>query len=73
MPDADLTDDQIAILFDVGEAGAPHRDEKHHDAVAQLEARGYLRYRGANALPRYELTGLAQQVLAERGAGLNEA
>ncbi len=64
-----LSDDQIAVLCDVGDS-TPLRDSKK-PYLDELIARGFVEK--AEPPAEYKLTGKAQQFLTERGVGLNEA
>jgi hypothetical protein len=68
---ASLTDQEIAILCDVGGGGKVSAAHKH--LFAGLLANGFVEVTGDETSAKYKLTGKAQQILAERGAGLNES
>jgi hypothetical protein len=69
LPSGLLSDQQIAILCDVADG---HRvKEKYEFVLNRLLADGFLE--SVRDEPAgYKLTGKAQQLLAERGTGLNE-
>ena len=62
-----LTDAQIAILCDIGQASS-FDDEKRNE-VLNLVVRGYVERDG----DLFKITPEGQKVLSDRGAGLNEA
>jgi hypothetical protein len=62
-----LTDTQIAILCDIGQASS--FDEEKKDAVLKLIVRGYVEKDG----DLFKITPRGQKVLSDRGAGLNES
>jgi len=62
-----LTDAQIAILCDIGQASS-FNDEKRGD-VLNLVVRGYIERDG----DLFKITPRGQKMLTDRGAGLNEA
>ena len=62
-----LTDAQIAILCDIGQASS-FNDEKRGE-VLNLVVRGYVERDG----DLFKITPRGQRVLTDRGAGLNEA
>lgn len=65
-----LSDQQIAILCNI--ENGYEVGEKHERDLRDLVAEGYVE--PVNEEPaRYKLTGKAQYLLAQRGAGLNEA
>jgi hypothetical protein len=70
MPD-DLTDDQIALLCEIGEFDPSKQTEDRRHDLARLIAGGYLEVAGSS--PPYKLTAKGNKFLGERGAGLNEA
>ena len=61
------TDQQIAIMCDIGGPGELHSDKKRDLDI--LIAHGFV----ARDEETYRLTAKGQQFLAERGAGLNES
>ncbi len=70
MPD-DLTNDQIALLCDIGERyRAQLADDKQLD-LERLISLGYVDLTGSR--PGFTLTAKGTAFLGERGAGLNEA
>ena len=62
-----LTDAQIAILCDIGQASS-FDDEKRNE-VLNLVVRGYVERDG----DLFKITPEGQKVLSDRGAGLNES
>ena len=62
-----LTDAQIAILCDIGQAS--FFDEEKKGEVLSLVVRGYVERDG----DLFKITPRGQKVLADRGAGLNES
>lgn len=62
-----LTDAQIAILCDIGQASSFAEEKKAE--VLDLIVRGYVERDG----DLFKVTPRGQEVLADRGAGLNEA
>jgi uncharacterized protein YkvS len=62
-----LTDEQLAVLCDIGQSVA-FADDLHGE-VEKLNVEGYVLKDG----DLYELTAKGEKVLADRGAGLNEA
>jgi hypothetical protein len=67
---ASLSDQEIAILCDVGGGGKVGDAHKH--LFAGLVANGFIEVAGDERSAKYKHTAKAQQVLSERGAGLNE-
>ena len=71
---AELSNDDIALLCDVGDSfpATPNADDQRR--LSRLLAAGYIEYAGPDRAPeKYQLTAKAEKLLAERGAGLNEA
>jgi hypothetical protein len=64
-----LTDAQIAVLCDVGQASS--FDEKKKREVVTLLAQGYLEK--GDKLSPLRLTKMGEKALENRGAGLNES
>jgi hypothetical protein len=62
-----LSDAQIAILCDIGQASS--FDEEKRGDVLSLVVRGYVERDG----DLFKITPRGQKVLADRGAGLNES
>jgi hypothetical protein len=62
-----LTDEQLAVLCDIGQSVA-FADDLHGE-VEKLIVEGYV----LKDSDLYELTAKGEKVLADRGAGLNEA
>jgi hypothetical protein len=66
----ELTDEEVSILRDIerGSAIKPNREP----TIKSLIARGFVALAG-DPLRRTKLTTRAQEILSERGAGLNES
>jgi hypothetical protein len=62
-----LTDAQIAILCDIGQASC--FDEEKKGEVLSLVVRGYVERDG----DLFKITPRGEEVLTDRGAGLNES
>ena len=62
-----LTNDQIAVLFDIGEFD--RLSDKDRAEVERLVEAGYIVKKG----DRYTLSAKGEQFIEERGGGLNEA
>jgi hypothetical protein len=62
-----LTDAQIAILCDIGQASS--FDKKKKGEVLDLVVRGYVERDG----DLFKITPRGEKVLTDRGAGLNES
>jgi hypothetical protein len=62
-----ITDAQIAILCDIGQASS--FDEERKDEVLDLVVRGYVERDG----DLFKVTARGEKVLSDRGAGLNES
>jgi hypothetical protein len=62
-----LTDAQIAVLCDIGQASSFNEEKKGQ--VLMLIARGYIERDD----DLFRVTPLGEKVLADRGAGLNES
>jgi hypothetical protein len=61
-----LTDAQIAVLCDIGQASSFDEDKSQ---VVRLIARGYVEKDG----DLFKVTPLGERALTDRGAGLNES
>jgi hypothetical protein len=72
MPD-DLTDDQIALLCDLGEQGQSDLTGDKNRDLERLISGGYVEPAERQPGPTFQLTAKARKFLGERGAGLNEA
>ena len=69
----DLTNDQIALLCDIGEFDpSKHAEDKKRD-MERLIAGGYAEPAESHSGRAFELTAKGAAFLSERGAGLNEA
>ena len=62
-----LTDAQISILCDIGQASS--FDEEKKGEVLRLVVRGYVERDG----DLFKITPKGQKILADRGAGLNKS
>jgi hypothetical protein len=62
-----LTDAQIAILCDIGQASS--FDEEKKGEVLSLVVRGYVEKDG----DLFKITPRGEKILTDRGAGLNES
>jgi hypothetical protein len=62
-----LTDAQIAILCDIGQASS--FDDEKRGEVLSLVVRGYVESDG----DLFKITPRGEKVLTDRGAGLNES
>ena len=67
MSSAVLTDEQIAVLCDLGQASSFDAEKKAE--VLHLVVRGYVEKDG----DLFMITPRGEKVLADRGAGLNES
>lgn len=71
MPE-DLTDDQISMLFDIGEANQAHLAHGKHSDLEWLISAGYAERKENPMGGRFILTAKALEFLGKRGVGLNE-
>ena len=72
MPEEDLTDDQISLLCDIGEADEAHFAKGKERDLERLLSGGYAE-RVENPLGgHFRLTAKALEFLGKRGVGLNE-
>jgi hypothetical protein len=69
----DLTDDQIALLCEIGEFHLPKLTEDNKRDLERLIAGGYAEPTDSHPGSAFKLTAKALAFLGERGAGLNEA
>jgi hypothetical protein len=69
----DLTDDQIALLCEIGESGVPKLIEDKKRDLEWLISGGYAELTESHSGSALRLTAKALAFLGERGAGLNEA
>ena len=68
-----LTEDDVAFLCDIGAFELPE-SSKHTEQLRRLIAAGFIEPASAAQAPaKFQLTAKAEQVLCERGVGLNEA
>jgi hypothetical protein len=72
MPD-ELTNDQIALLCEIGEMLPPELMSDRKRDLEQLVAGGYVRPAEGDAKSAFILTAKGIEFLGMRGAGLNEA
>jgi hypothetical protein len=71
---AEPSNDDIALLCDIGDSFQAPPDADKQMRLSRLMAEGYVECADPDRAPeKYQLTAKAQQLLAERGAGLNEA
>jgi hypothetical protein len=63
-----LTDDQLSLLCDIGQASTTFAENKKHEIV-HLLVRGFIERDGS----QFRVTRLGEKALADRGVGLNEA
>jgi hypothetical protein len=63
-----LTDDQLSLLCDIGQASTTFAENKKHEIV-HLLVRGFIERDGS----QFRVTRLGEKALAGRGVGLNEA
>jgi hypothetical protein len=70
-----LSNSAIALLFEIGSFDPDGASAEQKTHLHELISGGYITIDSNAALPgeRYRLTAKANQFLAERGAGLNEA
>ena len=71
MTDAPITDQEIAILCDVLEGWGANLNADKKKIIDQLIAKGFVVSADQELSAKYELTGKAQKLLAERGVGLS--
>jgi CTP-dependent riboflavin kinase len=72
MPD-DLTNDQIALLCDIGEYDRSKLTEDKKRNLERLISGGYAERTESHPGSAFKLTAKGVKFLSERGAGLNEA
>jgi hypothetical protein len=65
-----LTDQQVAILCDVGDGRKTK--PRHRNLLTGLIQGGFVEIH-SESVSKYKLSAKAQQILAERGVGLNES
>jgi hypothetical protein len=69
-----LSNDDIALLCDVEDSFPTKPTAEKMRRLEKLIAAGFVEPAGADQAPEtFQLTAKARQLLAERGAGLNEA
>ena len=69
----ELTDDQIALLCEIGESDLPKLTEEKKRDLERLISGGYAEPAESHSGSAFRLTAKALTFLGERGAGLNEA
>lgn len=69
----ELTDNQIALLCDIGEYDLSKASNEQKRDFATLIFEGYVEATGKQSGPIFKLTAKGAAFLSERGAGLNEA
>jgi len=69
----DLTDDQIALLCDIGEFDLSKLGEDKKRNLELLVSRGYAEPTESHPASSLKLTAKGLEFLGKRGAGLNEA
>ena len=69
----ELTDDQIALLCEIGESDLPKLTEDKKRDLERLISGGYAEPAESHSGSAFRLTAKALTFLGERGAGLNEA
>jgi hypothetical protein len=69
----ELTDDQIALLCEIGEFDLPELTEDNKRDLERLISAGYAEPTENHPGSAFKLTAKAIAFLGERGAGLNEA
>lgn len=71
--DEELTDTQISLLCDIGQANHFSASDDNEQEVAHLLQIGYVRLVGEHGKQTLQLTEKASTFLSARGATLNEA
>jgi hypothetical protein len=71
MADALITDPEIALLCDVLEGQGANLIADKRKILDQLIAKGFVAATDQDSPAKYQLTGKAQLLLAERGVGLS--
>jgi hypothetical protein len=69
----DLTNDQIALLCEVGERQLSDLSSDQQRDLDQLVSGGFLEPAEAGSKSSFTLTAKAMEFLSKRGVGLNEA
>ena len=69
----DLTDDQIALLCEIGEHELSELINDKQRDLQRLLSSGYVEPKEGHSASAFQLTAKAIAFLGERGAGLNEA
>jgi hypothetical protein len=69
----DLTDDQIALLCDIGEFDPSKQTEDKKRDLERLISDGYVEPTDRHPGSAFKLTAKGVEFLGKRGAGLNEA
>ena len=73
MFDADLTNDQIALLCKIGESDLADPTEDQKRVIEGLISAGYAEPTEGDPGSGFKLTAKATTFLSERGVGLNES
>jgi hypothetical protein len=76
LPSDGLSDSDIALLMDIGEYAPDGNDPRKQSRIERLIASGFVECSHADMAAtgaKFMLTRKAQDLLSERGAGLNEA
>lgn len=68
----DLTDDQIALLCNIGEADQAHLAKGKERDLERLISEGYAEHMKSPLGSAFRLTAKGLEFLGERGVGLNE-
>lgn len=69
----ELSDTQIALLCDIGQANTFRASDENEQDVAHLMQAGYVRLTDGGGRQTLQLTEKASDFLSARGATLNEA
>jgi hypothetical protein len=69
----DLTDDEIALLCDIGECDLSKLTADKREQLQRLVSGGYIEQITDSPISPFKLTPKGVAFLGERGAGLNEA
>jgi hypothetical protein len=69
----DLTDDQIALLCDIGEFDTTKQTDSKKRDLDRLFSGGYVQTTQSQLGSAFKLTAKGADFLGKRGAGLNEA
>lgn len=69
----ELTNDQIALLCDIGDLDLSKLPERRRGDLERLISEGYLEPSYARSASKLKLTAKGMEFLGVRGVGLNEA